>query len=495
MLKNNLRHLFKHSFIYSIGWAASVFAGIIMLPIYSKYLSRADYGAIDLVQQMNAVLKIVFMSGLNTAVAKFYHEAEDFSAKSRTMSTNVIMVSILGLAACSVCYGFNYQISSYVFGNTEYVHLVNIGAITLFFDLLFMGLITQYYISEDSGEFVKLNLIKLVTAIAANLILVVWYKMGASGMLFGNLISYVPVTFIAGTRCFHRYGKVFDIDLLRKMIRFGFPLVPATLLATVMHSADRFLLRSYGSLDQVGILTMGLNFPSMLNSVLLTSFNSIWLSSSIFLIAKNSDAENQTSKIATYFMIVFCGLQAALGIFSTSIMQVLVDNKFYVAHAVIPITCMGFCFHALYTFITVAAYTKNKTTLMIYAYAIPVLFKLVASYFFIKYFGYFASAWIITATYLIFTIVCYFLFKKIAPVHFEFQKLAVLFISCSIAMTIAYSIKNYGFIERGLFQVGIFASLITFFWFGPFFSTEEKVNIISESRRYLRSKLSGSTLH
>ena len=187
-------------------------------------------------------------------------------------------------------------------------------------------------------------------------------------------------------------------------------------------------------------------------------------------------------------MMVFCILQAGLGIFSTSIMRILVDNKFYISHTVIPITCMGYCFHALYTFITVAAYTKNKTIFMVFAYAVPVTFKFVASYFFIKHFGYIASAWIITFTYTLFALTCYLLFRNISKVHFEFGKLSMLFFSCGTAMAIASHLQAAGFSKQFFYQVGLFVCLIALSWFGPLLSREERFAIISESRRYIQSK-------
>ncbi|WP_082002965.1 oligosaccharide flippase family protein [Geobacter sp. OR-1] len=77
MLRDNIKNIFKHTSIYSLGWIASSLAGIILLPIYSKYMSRADYGAVDLVQQANAIIRIIFSSSFNVAVSKFYHEAEN----------------------------------------------------------------------------------------------------------------------------------------------------------------------------------------------------------------------------------------------------------------------------------------------------------------------------------------------------------------------------------------------------------------------------------
>jgi len=474
VLKNNLRHLFTHSFIYSLGWAASVLAGIVLLPVYSRYLSRADYGAIDLIQQSNGVLKIIFMSGLNIAVTKFFHDAKDDQGRSTAMSGSNIVVTFLGLCSALLCFGFNRELADYVLGGPEYVPVINVGAATLFFDITYMGLCTQYYVAQESLMFVKLNLVKLITGIIANLLFVVWNEMGAVGMLYGNLVSFIPVTIIAASRCYRLYGFSIDAHLLKKMFRYGAPMVPATLLAAIMHNADRFFLRAFGSLDQVGLLTMGINFPSMLNAVLLTSFNSIWASAVMFQLDKQSDADYQARRIATYFMTAYCCLQTVLGVYSTTIMYILVDAKFYPSHSVIPIVCMGYCFHAIYTFLTVSAFTRGKTHLMIYAYAFPVAIKALLSLFFVQRFGYLASAWIICATYATFTASCFVLFRQTVPDRIEHNRLAILFISCSCVLLISSYLPIKGLFIRAAIQSTLLLCLAVFLWQGPYLTDEER---------------------
>lgn len=482
MLRNNIRQLYKHSFFYSIGWAANVLSGIVMLPVYSKYLSRADYGAIDLVQQSNSLMKILFLAGLTAAMSKFFHEAQSERERSLTMSSGVITIVFLGLIASAICLLLNRQISQYIFGSPDYKNYINLGAFTLFLEISFMGLACQYYVAKESLMFVKLNLTKLTVGIFANLLFIVYFNKGAIGMLIGSLISYIPVALIAGRRFYQAYGVSIDVPVLKKMFKFGFPIMPATFLAAILHNADRFLLRSFGSLDQVGLLTMGLNFPSMLNSVLLTSFNSIWAGATMFQINQQSNSDYQTGKIATYFMTAYCCAQTALGIYSTSIMDILVDHKFNSSHVVIPIACMGYCFHASYTFLTVGAFTKNKMSIMIYAYAVPVILKVVLSCLLIKKFGFLASAWIICASYLLFSIMCFVLFRNINTAKFEYSRLGSLLVSSSLALVGAFLLPVEGLVLRILCQTVIVLLLATFLWWGPFLSKDERSQINKEIR-------------
>ncbi|GAM10578.1 hypothetical protein OR1_02867 [Geobacter sp. OR-1] len=408
-------------------------------------------------------------------------------SEKNAISTSVIAVSVSGIIASFFCVIFNDEFAKYIFGSIDFIKLVNVGAATLLFDLVYMALSFQFLVAQKSIQFVKLNLVKLAAGIIGNLIFIVWYKMGAIGMLYGNLLSYVPVTAIGLYIFYKNVGFNISLNVMNKMLIYGYPMVPASLLATFLHSGDRFFLRTLGSIEQVGLLTMGLTFPSMLNSALLTSFNSIWGGAAMFRISKQADSDYQTAKIATYFMTVFVVIQATLGIFSTTLMNIFVDDKFFEANKVIAIVCIGYSFHAFYTFLTMGAFTKAKTSRMVIAYAVPVLIKSLISYLVISSFGYIASAYIISIGYLVFSITCYVLYKNITTAKFEFKRLIILFVISISAIIISNSLSTFGVIVNSIIQLSTLLAMLLIMWFSPFMLPDEKNMLKQEINKYIKN--------
>ncbi len=458
-------------------------AGVLLLPVYTRCMSVADYGAVDLINQTNGIFRILFVSTFTYSVSRFFHSAPTRDEQRQAISTATIAVIVVAVVAAIVCAGFDTPLAQFVFGDLQYSRLVRIGSVLLLLDLTFLGLSFQYLVEKKSTTFVVLNLIKLVTAIAANLLFIVVLRMGAVGMLYGNIVSYVVVCTIAFTSCVRAYGFSVNTSMLAGMIRFGAPMVPAMFLATVMHNGDRFLLRPLGSLEQVGMFTVGMQFPAMLNAALLTSFNSIWGGATMFQISQQSDGDYQISKIATLFMLAYMLCQTSLGIFASTLLLVLVDPKFFPARDVILIACVGYSFHAMYTFLTTKAFTQGTPARMIAAYGIAVCVKCALSIFTVSTFGYIASAWVFATSYLVFSVSCYVLFRRSANTRFDWQRLGTVFAACIVGLGVSRVLQFQDPFVTVVSQICVYAALLAFFWFGPFFSESERNALHAEFTR------------
>ncbi len=429
MLINNVKNLFKHTSIYSIGWIASSLSSILLLPVYTRFLTRGDYGILEIIFHTNGVLKIILLSGFNFSIAKFYHDQIDENKKKAVISTAIITVSLLSFIAILPCLICQDSIAIMLLGNSSYSSYINIGLLILLVELLFFVFLSRYLVEKQSIIYVVLNLIKLVTGIVVNVICIVCLNLGAMGMLYGNLASFVVVMCISGFLCLRDVGLSIDFKLLAKMLKFGLPMIPASLFATLMHNADRFLIRKYCSISDVGIYGMGYQFPMMLNLLILGSFSYIWSSATIYEIAKERDSSFQFGRITTYFLTIFVFLQFVLSISSTSVLKILAAPDFFEAHQVIPLISLGLCFHASYLFFTTGAFVKEKTWLLGFAYCPPAIINIVCNVALLPKYGYMGAAVATALTYFIFAVSCYISCRSSLKIDFEFKRLAFLFIT------------------------------------------------------------------
>ena len=66
---DRLRTLGKSFTVYGLGDVATSIISFLLLPLYARFLTPADYGAIGLLLSVEVVAKIVFRLGLDGAVA------------------------------------------------------------------------------------------------------------------------------------------------------------------------------------------------------------------------------------------------------------------------------------------------------------------------------------------------------------------------------------------------------------------------------------------
>ena len=77
VIAQQLGRLAKHSAIYGLGAVVSRLIGVLLLPIVTRYLTRADVGAVETLISLTVVLVIVLRMGISMAFFRFYFDAED----------------------------------------------------------------------------------------------------------------------------------------------------------------------------------------------------------------------------------------------------------------------------------------------------------------------------------------------------------------------------------------------------------------------------------
>ena len=63
--------------IYGLGDVATSIADLLLLPIYTRFLSPEDYGVIAMLLMIEAVAKILFRWGVDTAFMRMYYDCPD----------------------------------------------------------------------------------------------------------------------------------------------------------------------------------------------------------------------------------------------------------------------------------------------------------------------------------------------------------------------------------------------------------------------------------
>ena len=86
-LVSQLLELSRHSVIYGIGGLMSRFLAVFMLPLYTSYVSAGDYGRIELLMSVMAVVVVVIRGGANFGFIRFYFLDKDPEYRRRLVRT------------------------------------------------------------------------------------------------------------------------------------------------------------------------------------------------------------------------------------------------------------------------------------------------------------------------------------------------------------------------------------------------------------------------
>jgi O-antigen/teichoic acid export membrane protein len=360
MLGAQLRRLAKHSAIYGLGGLVSRILAVLLLPLYTSYLSPTDYGRVETLVALTAILVTVLRAGISNAFFRFYFDSSEHAERIRVLRTAfwfTIATSTLGLV---LGWSFAPWIADLLNLGANQDGLVRAAFVGLWAQMNYEQLTALFRVEERSVAFVAASLANVVLTIATTVALVVAFDQGALGVIVGNFAGTLAVYLaLLGYRR-EQLGLQFDRELLRRMNQFGLPLVPSGVALWTLNFSDRFFLAHIAGQDDVGRYSLGVRIASAM-VLLLVAFRTAWPAFA-YSIEDDREARRTYGFVLTYLLFVACWLSLALGVLAPWIVRVLArDDAFWAgADVVAPLAFAGALWGA-YTVVSIGIGRLKRT--------------------------------------------------------------------------------------------------------------------------------------
>src|SRR5256886_78103 len=88
MLAQQIKRLASQSLIYGLGGLISRFLSLLLLPLYTSYLHGRDYGRVETLTALTAVLVVVLRLGISSAFFRYYFDSTDWEHRVRVVRTS-----------------------------------------------------------------------------------------------------------------------------------------------------------------------------------------------------------------------------------------------------------------------------------------------------------------------------------------------------------------------------------------------------------------------
>lgn len=438
-----LRDLLKHSSIYAIGQILTRLASVVLLPLYTHCLTPADYGVTAILDLTAAILSLMIGAGMVTAVTRFHFDSESPAHHDRLwwtgltylVTTSCVVLLPLWLGRqflADVTLGEHYTDGGWFYTLTLATILVQV-----------VGQLVDAYlrVHKWSGVFVFISLGRLLLNVSLNIGLLVGLKMGIEGLLIGNLVASVVHTcallaVFATTR--GRYH--FDFALSLEMLRFSGPLVVTALLAMLMHEADRYFLRVFVSMDEVGVYSLAHKIGFAVNTLCLLPFSSIW-HVAIYDIDRMPKANDVLAKVFGWFVGGMGVLLLGAALTVHPILPLLTPDAYGEAIDMIAIILLGFFLFGLQLQFEVPALLHKRTGLMVPGSVAGVIVNVVGNFLLIPVYGAWGAAWAGVVTYLVFSFTTLLMCRPVRKIAYPWvRSLMVFFGICCSYVILRYAL-------------------------------------------------------
>jgi len=467
-----IRRLFTHTTIYGLGDIIGRSISFFLIPLYTHYLSQAEYGLMSLAYVFIGFVNVLYTLGLNTAFLRFFIAEKDGEERKNIYSSAIFFLAATSFLA-SVCLWFASPFLSRVIfrdpNSTEYMRLV---ACILFVDTVSQFPLLVLRALERSKHYTAITILRLMITVVLNIIYVLWLRRGVEGVLISNLIASICILLVLLPLSLRYVKRVFSATILRRMLNFGLPMVPAILSVLVIDLSDRYILEHFKGLDQVGVYSLGYKL-GMIMTFFVAGVLLVW---PLFFvgIAEQDDAKAIYSRVLTYFLLVGAVIFLSISLYLKVIMRLFIGQEYWSSSPIVPLILLSYLFYGLYVNFIVGVYIKKKTRSLSYIAGAAAGINIALSFLLIPRFGMMGAA---MATLLAYISMSGFLFlvnRSMYPITYEVSRL----LKIALATTVIYAVhlvvasSNLGFelVLKTILLAGFFGLLMAlrFFQAGEF---------------------------
>jgi O-antigen/teichoic acid export membrane protein len=339
-LAQQIKRLLSQSLIYGLGGLVARFLSVLLLPLYTSYLHGRDYGRVETLTALTAVLVVVLRLGISSAFFRFYFDSTELAHRVRVVRTSfwfTMASATLGLAAGWIA---AQPIADALSLGHDQAWLVRAAFVGLWAQLNYEQLTSLFRVEERPVLFAVATLANLLITVAATVLLVVHFHQRAMGVIVGNWIGTLAVWVALVSYRRYQLGLEFDRGLFRAMNRFGLPLVPAQLAIWTLNFADRVFIAKYKGQTEVGHYSIGVRIASA-TLLLLTAFRLAWPAFA-YSIEDDREARRTYGYVLTYVLFVTCWASTALALLAPWIVRLLTSRpEYYSGSRVVALLSFG----------------------------------------------------------------------------------------------------------------------------------------------------------
>ena len=360
-LAHELKRLSRHSAVYGLGGMVSRVLAIVLLPLYTSYLSTADYGQVEIVSSLTAVAAIVLQLGVASAFFRFYFDAKDDASKLRVVRTSFWFT--MGSATVGLILGIALAgpIGDTLKLGNNATTLVIAGAVGLWAQTNYQQLTALFRVEERSTAYAIASVANVLITVVAMVVFVAVLHWGAAGLLVGNFTGTLTVYLALVFYRSEQLGLEFDLPLFRRMQGFGMPLVPSALALWAIGFIDRQFVNHYKGLGEAGVYSTAIKVASVITFVMI-AFRTAWPAFA-YSIEDDGEAKRTYSFVLTYLLAAASWAALFLGALAPWLVALLTTPKFQRADQGVALLAFAFAIYAGYTVLAIGSGRARKTQL------------------------------------------------------------------------------------------------------------------------------------
>ena len=448
----NIKHLLKHSIIYSISNVALKASGVILLPLYTAFFSVEEYGRLGLLLVTIIVISQSLVLGQSLSLIRYNNTTDDLNKRRTilfTLTLLILSVVIIFVLATNLILP---QISR-LFGDVElFQPLLEISIYIIAFISLNNLFLSKLRADDKSVLFAFSGIVKIIIMIALNIYLIVYRGFGIEGVLYAQLVGEAIQTIIIIPHILRQIEFKFEYKILVPTLKFGLPLIFSAMAINLLNGSDRYLLNFLANETVLGLYELGYKVAGVVNMFVIMPFGFTLMPLAYKLYKKEND-KVYYKKIKTYAAFIFVWSGLALSLFSKEIIMIFAaDQSYYQAFKVVPLIVLAYVFYGISMISSLGMHLTGNNKFAAYITIFCASLNIGLNFWLIPKFGMMGAALNTVIAYVFLDIFSNIASNRYYKIHFEYFKLFKLIILGIFTFSISLLISDYELLISVLFK-------------------------------------------
>ncbi len=402
-----------------------------MLPIYTGYLTVAEYGVLDIMDRITSMLIFLVIFGTDSALSYYYFDTKNEHKKLEYVRTVMYFRLFIVFILFMVAVVFGEWLAIEFFDNASYQSLFYWAAGVLFFDTMVVVMLMVFRFDFKTIRVVIFTVLKMLLIAVISYVIIRFFNRTPEGVLMGRMVSNAFVFFMLLFFGWKYFKPSFNMMTVKEILKYATPLVPASLAFWIIANSNAFFIKYYGTLEDVGIYGAATKFATII-TLLTSGVQMAWRPYSMSIKDKE-DSPLLFSKV--YYLILLVGIFGVMAI--ATVMPWLIkilDPKYTEAYKYVALVSAATFLNFYYLIISVGLFIQKKTGIISYTFGIVGIVNIILNVTLIPPFG----VWGAVAAYLIsYLSAITFIFKKSQKLYYvpvSYGKMSILFLSMIISV-------------------------------------------------------------
>lgn len=444
----SLKHLVKHSFIYSISNVALKASGVILLPIYTSYFSVEQYGRLGLILVIIVLFSQSLILGQGVSVIRFNNSSEFNSKKESILFTLTILILFTIAAFILISESFLVQISGWFGEVSLYKDYLNIAIYIIAFTTINNLFLSKLRADDNSIVYTISSIVKVIIMVVLSIYLIVGRGLGIDGVLYSQLAGEAIQTLVVLPKIIRQMKLKFEYNIVGQSLKFGIPLIFSAMAINLLNGSDRFIIKFLSGETELGLYELGYKIAGVVNMFVIMPFG-LTLMPIAYKIYKQDGDKEYYKKLKTYvaFVLVWAGF--ALSLYGKELVEIFaLQEAYYPAATVVPLIVLAYVIYGVSMISSLGMYLTGNNYFIAYITLFCAALNIGLNFWLIPLYGMMGAAVNTVIAFVVLDLFSNISSNRYYKIEYEYLKLIKLFIFGILIFWAGYQLNDISFLLR-----------------------------------------------